>query len=293
MPLKQLKIITDAVNADALSDLLMEAGAVAVSFEDAKDQPIYEPAQQQTPLWDQTCVCGLFNADADEKKICAFLQEKMAIKNCQFETLPEKNWVEETQKNFPPLHFGKNLWICPSWEKITIPNAIVVYLNPGLAFGTGTHATTALCLEWLEANIKPNDLVIDYGCGSGILGIAAIKLGAKQVWAIDHDPQALEATKANAALNQINESQLITAKPDNPPPWLANILIANILAQPLIDLAEKFATLLVPQGHLVLSGILREQVENVVKAYRYYFRFNPPAFKNEWVRLNGIRQQIT
>lgn len=293
MPWKQIRITTTAANAEIVSELLMAVGALAVTFEDAADQPIYEP-WQETPLWQKTFVCGLFDTAIDLEKIWKFLQEhteKTAILSVFVsETLADKDWIKETQKNFPPLKFGKKLWVVPSWEKINVPGSVIVLLDPGIAFGTGTHETTSLCLEWLEENIKPHDRVIDYGCGSGILGIAALKLGARQVWAIDHDPQALAATRNNAKNNQLSKEQIITATPEQTPPWQANILVANILAQPLIALAPTFAKLVKDKGKVVLSGILREQADNVNKSYFTWFKMLPATFKNEWARLEGIRR---
>src|SRR5260221_347264 len=257
----QLTITADITEAEHISELLNQLGAVAVTFHNAGQPPIFEPELHTTPLWNRTQVIGLFDADANIKIILQQLKKNIyptTFNSHQVEILANKDWIREYQQNFQPLKFGKNLWVCPSWHKIPDPNAVNIILDPGLAFGTGTHATTALCLEWLETHIKNSDVVIDYGCGSGILGIAALKLGANRTYAIDIDPQALTAVENNRTSNQLSEEQLPVFLPQQLPPVKADILIANILAKPLIELAAIFSPLIKPHGKLVLSGILQE-----------------------------------
>ncbi|QLH43940.1 MAG: 50S ribosomal protein L11 methyltransferase [Coxiellaceae bacterium] len=262
-----------------------------MSSSDAADEPIYEPALSTTPAWQQTQVLGLFPADFDPLVILLAIQTHYAelTETVHFTIVNEQNWIAQTQANFTPKKFGEHLWVCPSWHSVTDPLAIVVNLDPGVAFGTGTHPTTALCLEWLANNPPKNKTVIDYGCGSGILAIAAIKLGAKQVIAVDHDPQALEATRVNAERNKITASQLITMTVDQTIEHPVDLLLANILAQPLIELAPLFKELLKPQGVLILSGILSNQTEMVKAAYSRWCEFTSIVAQDEWVRLAAIK----
>lgn len=184
------------------------------------------------------------------------------------------------------MRFGQNLWICPHDQEVEAANAVVVKLDPGLAFGTGTHPTTALCLDWIAEHVKPGKSVIDFGCGSGILAIAAAKLGAQPIWALDHDPQALQATRTNAEQNHVN-SQIITGFSEDFTSIKADIVIANILANPLIELANQLLDRLQSQGQLILSGILQEQAENVIQAYAKKINFAKPISKEDWVLLIG------
>lgn len=290
----QLTLIADLVAAEPISELFHQSGAIAVTFHNAGQQPIFEPELQTTPLWNKTQVIGLFDANADIKILLQQLKKNVSqevFHSQRIEILSEKDWIREYQQNFQPLKFGKNLWVCPSWHKIPDNHAVNIILDPGLAFGTGTHATTALCLEWLEANIKNSEVVIDYGCGSGILAIAALKLGAKQSYAIDIDPQALTAVETNRSSNQLSTTQLLAFFPQHLPIIKVDILIANILAKPLIELAETFSSLIKSQGKLVLSGILLEQVTEVCAVYQPWFKFSPPIYKDEWARLEGVKER--
>ena len=189
---------------------------------------------------------------------------------------------------FQPMRFGRRLWVCPRWQTPPQPDDVTVMMDPGLAFGTGTHPTTALCLEWLDEHDIRDRTVIDYGCGSGILAIAAAKLGARQVWAVDYDPQALTATADNAAENGVGR-RLSVHQPDELEELNCDILLANILAAPLLELAPRFAHLVRPNGQIVLSGILDEQADAVMAKYRAWFNMEPAATREEWVRLSGQR----
>ncbi len=203
--------------------------------------------------------------------------------------IADEDWVRRSLDQFKPMKFGKRLWICPSWFTPPEPNDVNIILDPGLAFGTGTHPTTALCLEWLDEHINAQHLVIDYGCGSGILSLAALKLGAKRVFAVDNDEQALEATLRNGEKNGFIPPELQTYLPNELPVEQADLLIANILAQPLIELAPLFAKRVKPHGKLILSGILPSQTEEITKAYSPWFNMQPPDFKEEWSRISGNR----
>ena len=275
--------------AEHLSDQLSECGASAVTFEDNADQPLFEPPIGTTPLWSATRVVALFSADVDINATLSLLTNLLApavVPAYKVEAVEDKDWVREWMDNFHPICFGDQLWICPSWHTPPQKDAINIMLDPGLAFGTGTHPTTALCLNWLDQADVKDKYVIDYGCGSGILAIAAALLGAKKVIGVDTDPQALEATQANAERNGV---QIDTYFPDECPLDPADLLIANILAGPLQSLAELFSNLTKSDSPIVLSGILEEQAADVSSTYQQWFAMQPPNQKEEWIRLTGQR----
>lgn len=293
MPWIQLKIDAEEAHAELISNLLMLAGASSVTFEDAADQPLFEPPIGTTPLWQQTRILGLFDASCDLEPVIQLLHDTLGESEpfrYQIESLPDKQWEREWMDHFHPMRFGQHLWICPSWHEPPDPAAVIVMLDPGIAFGTGTHATTRLCLEWLDANPPQNQTIIDYGCGSGILAIAALKLGARSALAIDIDPQALEATRTNGLYNQFDETTLKIASPEHSSEIVpADVLIANILAKPLIELAPQFARYVKPGGKLVLSGILDSQADDIIRAYQSWFTLALDTTQDEWVRLEGKR----
>lgn len=273
--------------AEALSDALSECGAAAVTFEDNGDQPIYEPDIGQTPLWSSTRLVALFDAETDSDMINNMLHSMLNdVPDFRTEAVEDKDWIREWMDNFHPIQFGERLWICPSWRKPPSPEAVNIMLDPGLAFGTGTHPTTALCLNWLDQADLSGKYVIDYGCGSGILAIAAALLGAKKVIGVDTDPQALQATQANAERNGV---EIETYLPEDCPPEQCDLLLANILAGPLQMLAPRFAKLCKPNAGLVLSGILTTQAQEVSDCYQQWFNMEPAVNKEEWVRINGHR----
>lgn len=291
MPWLQITLLVAPAKADHLSDMLSAVGAEAVTFQDAAADPVFEPAPGTTPLWAQTRVIGLFPADIDTNQLLTQLAAKLAprpLPAYQINPLEDKDWDRAWMEHFQPLHLGGNLWICPSWRAPVDPDAINILLDPGLAFGTGSHPTTALCLEWLALHPCAGETVIDYGCGSGILAIAAAKLGAKHISAIDYDPQALQATRNNADKNGISQ-HIVTGLPGELPEQPADLLLANILANPLIELAPLFARLVKPGKHLVLSGILTEQAEQVARCYQTWFHLLPRAERDGWVRMEGVR----
>lgn len=285
----QTRFTTPQQSAEPFSDLLMELGAVSVTLEDAEDQPLLEPPPGETPLWEQVVVVGLFDDALDQTAIEQQLQQQLPAQN-SLTTAPleEQDWVRAWMDNFHPMQFGKQLWIIPSWSEPVDPAAINILLDPGLAFGTGTHPTTALCLQWLDANPPRDSRVIDYGCGSGILAIAAAKLGATQVDGIDLDPQALIATADNAEKNGVTTINRSLPN-DFPADQQADLLIANILAGPLEELAPTLANHIAPGGNIVLSGILQDQAEAVRNAYSPWFTMDPPTLQEEWVRLTGVK----
>ncbi|MDX1456148.1 MAG: 50S ribosomal protein L11 methyltransferase [Marinobacter sp.] len=295
MPWIQLQIPADPDNADQLEDLLMEMGADAVSMEDAADQPLYEPDPGTTPLWQQTRVTGLFSSDTNIDQLCASLrdawhqQTQQDLADIDVSLVEDKDWERAWMDDFKPMKFGDRLWIVPSWHAAPDPDAANLLLDPGLAFGTGTHPTTALCLAWLDGKDVQDQQVIDYGCGSGILGLAALLLGARHVIGVDTDAQALEASRDNARRNQVEDNRLDLYLPEHEPDTQADVLLANILAQPLISLAGHLASRVKPGGHLVLSGILSNQAREVMEAYEPWFTMDEPVQQEDWIRLTGRR----
>jgi len=297
MPWIQMKLDIPPTLAGAYEDLLLAAGACAVTLVDAADQPLFEPALGTTPLWDTTRIVGLFDADSDiaaiQLQIAAAhsaLAPELPLAQAKFEILEDKDWEREWMDSFHPMRFGRRLWVCPSWRAVPDPDAANLMLDPGLAFGTGTHPTTALCLEWLDGLELDGATLIDYGCGSGILGIAALLLGASRLIATDIDPQALQATGANAERNRIDPARLTLCYPNRMPAEPADVLVANILAGPLQELAPTLQALVKPGGRLALSGILDAQAAAVVDAYQPWFALEPVVTRDEWVRISGTRR---
>ena len=294
MPWIQLRVNTTEKHAETVSDMLMSWGAQAVSFVDAHDTPIYEPMPGEVIYWANTVVVGLFDAEHNMDKVIRQLQQASLFKqgvSFKLEQLEDKDWEREWMDNFHPIRFGQRLWVCPSWRDIPDPSAVNVMLDPGLAFGTGTHPTTALCMEWLDSQDLTASTVVDFGCGSGILGIAALKLGGKRVVGIDIDPQAIEASTANAQRNGV-ASQIELYLPKDQPSLAADVVVANILAGPLAELASVISAYVKPGGRLALSGILESQAEQVMAAYAHEFDFDPIAVKDEWVRLSARKRSL-
>ncbi len=293
MPWLELDITAFSDQVSFLSDQLMLLGAQAVTLKDAGDQPIYEPSETNPRIWQETILVGLFDHQQVMSPILAHLKSQQTaglLTHFELKEVADEDWVRRSLDSFNPICFGKRLWICPSWLTPPNPAAINIILDPGLAFGTGTHPTTALCLEWLDEHLQTEQDVIDYGCGSGILGLAALKLGAKHVLAVDNDPQALEATQRNAEQNAIHFPELEVAFPDAVGNQKADLVIANILAAPLIDMVSCLEKLVKPQGKIILSGILVEQITAVSEVYQAFFFMQPPVYKGEWARLEGKKK---
>ncbi len=284
----QLHLVLEKRQAAEAEALLEELGALSVTLSDAEDQPMLEPAPGETPVWERTRVTGLFPATADLQELRRRLAGRFPAE-VKLERLDDRPWERAWLDHFRPMRFGRRLWIAPSGSTVTRKDAVVVELDPGLAFGTGTHPTTALCLEWLDGASLQGRCVVDYGCGSGILGIAALKLGAARVIAVDHDPQALLATRDNARRNGVFERLEAVAAGD-PLPSGCDLVLANILANVLVELAPLLGALLPPGGELVLSGILHEQAETVAAAYSPTFSFAPPVRSSGWARLDGVKR---
>ena len=294
MPWIQIKLDSHSDRAEELEDLLLEAGASAVTLQDGKDQPLFEPALGSTPLWQHTQVIGLFDAHGDMESVVQLLKERYQhtpFPEYVIEIVEDKDWEREWMTHFVPMQFGKRLWVCPSWKDVPEPDAVNLMLDPGLAFGTGTHPTTALCLEWLDRQGNfSNKTVMDYGCGSGILAIAALLLGAEQVTAVDIDPQALSATTENARRNAIPPEKLQVFLPEKAPDAKVDVVLANILAGPLVQLAPTLAGFLEPGGLIALSGVLSEQAETITDTYSEWFDLEPVVHNDDWILVTGTRR---
>jgi ribosomal protein L11 methyltransferase len=284
----------DSLDATDVENALLRLGACSVTLSDAGDDPVLEPGPGETPLWARTRITGLFAADAGIDGLPAALQAELALESLphfSIEELEEREWEREWLKDFGPMQFGKRLWICPHGQAVDIADAVVVHLDPGLAFGTGTHPTTAMCLEWLDGIDLIGKTVLDYGCGSGVLGIAAMKLGAAAAAGMDIDPQALIATRQNAADNGVTMAVVGSAAQID---GTYDVLVANILAGPLVEFADSITSRLAGGGILALSGVLCEQAAEVSAAYDPWIEFDEPEFREldgqTWSRLTGSRR---
>lgn len=291
MPWIQVTLSSDEEHARPLGDVLMANGAQAVTYKDGKDAPIFEPGPGEVQLWDHTLVTGLFDASLDTSALIKRLgQVKYLGQDFPYKVdqLEDKDWEREWMDNFKPIQFAPNLWVVPSWHDAPNPAAANILLDPGMAFGTGTHPTTAMCLTWLAEQDLQGKTVVDFGCGSGILGIAALKLGAARCVGIDIDKQALIATRDNAARNGVAE-RFEAYLPSEQPTLNADVVVANVLAGPLQDLAPIILDYVGPQGLLSMSGILSRQSDAVMAAYRPQIQFAEITESDEWVMLNGQR----
>lgn len=290
MSWQQLFCRTHKENEQAVSLFLEENDATSITYQDAEDKPVLEPLPGETPLWDLIVITGLFSSDINLEPIATQLQQQLPeVQKIHYKPLKEQQWERTWMDSFKPMKFGNNLWIYPTYFDLPDDGSTQILLDPGLAFGTGTHPTTSLCLEWLD-NHPPKDLMlIDYGCGSGVLAIAAIKLGAKHVLATDIDSQAFTATKNNMLTNQINNEEISTYLPKNLPKTPVNIILANILSGPLTELAPHLSTLVKPNGKIVLSGILIEQEESIIHSYTPFFTNLLVVYSGDWIRVTGIR----
>ncbi|MGQ9426221.1 50S ribosomal protein L11 methyltransferase [Gilvimarinus sp. F26214L] len=288
----QLHVHSSPETAEAIEDALLAAGAASVTFQDRADQPILEPALGETPLWQQTRITGLFDAASDTDGVLRTAAEHLdfPLPEHHWEQLEDKDWEREWMKDYQAIRCAEDLWIYPSWQEPPDSRATNVRLDPGLAFGTGTHPTTLLCLQWLAKQDVSGKQVIDYGCGSGILGIAALMRGASRLTAVDIDPQALLATRENCQRNHIDPEQVTTHLPQAAPKTSAELVFANILAGPLVELAPTLAELTAPGGRLCLAGLLDSQEQEVRTAYEAHFQFEAPCYQDEWVQLAAVRR---
>jgi len=292
MPWLQLTLETDKDSAEQLSELLDQFGAISISLSAASNEAIYgQGVISEAELWDHTRITTQLHEDTDLDVLLVCLRDRVGAERIirhHINLLKDKDWINEYKQGQRPIDFGEQLCICPSWCEPPEEVNHYIILDPGLVFGTGTHVTTALCLEWLANNDNNGQCVIDFGCGSGILALAALRLGATAAYAVDIDPQAIQATQENAERNHLTENMTI-AHPDEIELPTADILLANILSGPLQELASDFAKKVKPQGKIVLSGILAVQTEDCLSTYASWFNMGPPLFRQEWALLQGTR----
>ena len=284
-----------ALPPDDVEDVFARHGAQAITLSDAGDSPVLEPGPEEMPLWNEVRITGLFPESADFDGLRSDLLQSFMLAELpenRVEVLEDRAWEREWLKDFRPMQFGKRLWVCPGDFRVDARDAVVVRLDPGLAFGTGTHPTTALCLEWLDGLDLEGRRVLDFGCGSGILSIAALLLGAATVTALDIDPQAISASRSNAERNGLGP-RLKTALELTGADAGYDVVVANVLATPLIRHARTICERLVDGGAIALSGIFDSQAETVAEAYADWIDFEPPAVRDSWARLSGSRIRET
>ena len=292
MTWRQLSLTCRAAQLDEVEDLMMELGALSISLRDAHDEPIYEPLPGESPVWRESVVSATFARDSDPQEIAQRLLARLPpelASTVTEDSFQDRDWQQAYRQHFKPLQCAPKLWIVPTWSEPPDPDATIVRLDPGLAFGTGSHPTTALCLAWLAEQDLQNLRLIDYGCGSGILAIAAIKLGADRVLAVDIDEQALTACKSNMEVNVVTDAQIEVCLPAAAGATAVDLLMANILAGPLVDLAGQFAKLVNPGGKIVLSGILVSQLNDIQSVYRDFFALEPARQSGDWACIGGRR----
>jgi ribosomal protein L11 methyltransferase len=291
MPHHQLVFELAGDQLESAEEACRRLGAIALSLADAGDEPLLEPAPGETPLWKDVRLRALFDAAADPLALASALASALALESDSIgvERVDDRAWEREWLKDFRPMRFGRRLWVCPAGQRPDGPAPVVLELDPGLAFGTGTHPTTAMCLEWLDGAIAGSERILDYGCGSGILGLAALKLGAAQATAFDIDPQALLATRDNAAKNGLS-ARVAVARLARDAAGPFDIVLANILSGPLIGLAPGLASRARAGGRIVLAGMLERQADEVAQAYRPWFDIGPAAEREGWTLLAGRRR---
>lgn len=297
MPWIQLTFHTDKHHSEQAEQALLDLGALSVTLKDAEDQPVLEPLPGETPLWDQIILTGLFDANIDSQTVGEQLQQTLrqlqpdADKDSliKIEALEDKDWIRAWMDDYKPMQFGERLWVCPRHLPPPQPDAVNLMLDPGLAFGTGTHPTTALCLQWLDQHPPQDKTILDFGCGSGVLAIAALLLGAEHADATDIDPQALTATRSNAEANNV-ANRINDYAVEDLPAGQYDVVLANILAGPLQELAPQLADRCKAGASIVLSGILETQAESIIQAYSPWFELDPIALKDEWIRVSGQKK---
>lgn len=295
MPYQQITIAVNDHLAERLADALMEHGALSAAIEDAyagteNEQAIFgEPGMPAEQIWQQSKVIALFGEHDEAAAIVKAAAQECGLKDLSYdsETLEDQDWVRLTQSQFDPIQISERLWITPSWHKAPAGNAVNLQLDPGLAFGTGSHPTTRLCLKWLDTQLKGGESVLDYGCGSGILTIAALKLGAGSAVGVDIDEQAIRASNDNAAQNDVQAHFYL---PDGLPQGQFDVVVANILANPLRMLGEMLAARTKQGGRIVLSGLLAEQSEELGEIYSQWFNIEPAETEEGWARLSGVKR---
>lgn len=282
---------------ELIEALLLNAGALSITLVDNADEPILEPELGTTPIWQHTRLIGLFAQDTNKQQLQQNLSQDISSlfqqenqPKIRIVELEDKNWLNVWMDDYHPIKFGSRLWVCPSWSSPPDEKAINLKLDPGLAFGTGTHPTTSLCLRYLDKHIKGGEQVLDFGCGSGILGIAAVLLGAKNFCGIDIDPQAIQASKNNAKRNQLSDTSYTLYLPEAHQQQEYDWVIANILAAPLTQLAPKLAGYCKPKGRILLSGLLESQADDILTTYRQWFDLDTPEQDKEWILITGTKR---
>ena len=285
----KLELSTESDSVTIIEEILIGFNAISISIIDKfGKEPIYEPKVGETPLWKDVKVSAIFEREISIESIHLIL-ENISFSNLSITKFVNKNWIEIYQKDFQPIQFGRRLFVVPSWHELKQnTNSIQIKMDPGMAFGSGSHETTHLCLEHLDSKPPKNLSVMDFGCGSGILGIASLLLGASRVIAVDIDPQALLATEENALRNGVS-NKILTGYPDEYKDTKSDVLIANILANPLVDLKDQFMNLTIPQGRIVLSGIMDQQLNAVLDAYQELVEITRIEKKNNWCLVEGIK----
>ncbi len=274
--------------------LLDELDAVSITVVDAEDKPIFVEEVDATPLWQQITLTALFLEDVDLAHLQNIIEEALAAPiELSKRKIKDQDWQKKWMQALQPIQFSERLWVCPSWITYPDPFAVNILLDPGLAFGTGTHPTTELCLQWLAKHPLRDKTVMDFGCGSGILSIAAYYLGAKKIIAIDHDPQAIQATCANATMNNIESEILQTVLAGRPTEQHCDVIIANVLLLPLLEFSADFAKVMLPTSKIILSGILEQQLEQIKQVYLPAFKLDTIYSKNEWLLIEASLHQST
>ena len=294
MPWLKLKLHADQERAQALADALEEWGAISVTLEDAGDEPVFDTHWEKPPLWSRVQVIGLFPEHTDADLILARVRERFGFAQTpahEIDLLGDEDWAHSWMAHYKPLQAGNRLWVVPSWCTPPEPDAINIILDPGLAFGTGDHPTTSLCLEWLSEQVLAGKTLLDFGCGSGILSIAALKLGAAGAFAVDIDPQALEVTRQNAVHNGIGAGLNVMPPSELPENLQADIVIANILMGTLIELAPDIISRVRPGGLLALSGMLAGQEQEVRTYYEPPFALTVRE-RQKWILLAGRKPAV-
>ncbi|MEJ5138726.1 MULTISPECIES: 50S ribosomal protein L11 methyltransferase [Acinetobacter] len=296
----QIHITVEQAQVDFTETLLSSLGAVSVTLDDAENQDLLEPLPGETPLWNKVIVTGIYaqeeGEDIDVTALETFIRTQLPIEPMRSEFLEDQVWERSWMDYYEPIQIGEKYWIVPEWIEPPEADAVNIKLDPGLAFGTGNHASTFLCLQWLGKTDVKDKVVIDYGCGSGILGVAALLLGAKKVYATDIDPQAVLATKQNAELNGVLENLYVGLPEEFNAEFKnqqADILVANILAGPLMSLAKEFSTLIKSEGEFALAGVIEEQVTDVSSIYSEFFDIVEVEKREEtWCRISGSRKAV-
>lgn len=296
MQWRQFVMDLDSLDPATVEEIFSRLGAFSVTLSDAGDDPVLEPGPGETPLWSNTRITGLFSGDTDMEAFHETLRSELSVAqlpNFQIEELADRAWEREWLKDFGAMQFGERLWICPTGANVDADDAVVVHLDPGLAFGTGTHPTTAMCLDWLDGIDLEGKSLLDYGCGSGVLAIAALKLGCSSATAMDIDPQAVTASRQNAKDNGVAQRLFVTGSPDGVEGKF-DVVVANILAGPLVQFADSITLTVASRGMLALSGVLCEQADEVMQAYKPRIEFDEPVFREQdgqtWSRLTGWKR---